>query len=76
MTDSNRTAQQTRAMKFLAAGFSAEFSEFIYSDQRTTELFHALAEEFVSQNIPIVDEDNQIDMALILMETISVGSCS
>jgi hypothetical protein len=72
MSDSNRTAQQNRAMRLLANGFSAEFSEFIYSDQRTTELFHTLAEEFVSQNIPIVEEENRLDLALMLMEQISI----
>lgn len=71
----NDTAYQlsvTKPLKLLANGFKSEFATFAYSDSRMTELLQELASEFVDANIPIVDEDNQIELALMLMETLDL----
>jgi hypothetical protein len=37
-----------------------------------TELLHELVTEFVEANIPVVDEDTRMDLAMMLMETLDV----
>ena len=69
-----REARVTASLKLLCNGFKSEFAEFIYSDDRFTELVHQLAEEFVEQNIPVVDDQLQLDLAFLLMETVKLSS--
>jgi hypothetical protein len=37
-----------------------------------TLLLHELAQEFVDANIPVVDEDNQVELALMLIESLEI----
>ena len=62
----------TKSLKLLRDGFKNEFATFAYADQRMTDLLHELVSEFVESNIPVVDEDNQMELALMLMETIDI----
>ena len=55
------------AIRRLASGFSAEFAEFATGDERMYELMMDLASEFVETNLPIVREDDSIDVAHELM---------
>jgi hypothetical protein len=41
-------------------------------DERITVLLQQLASEFVDANIPIVDEDVEVDLALMLMESVDI----
>ena len=70
--DSIKEQQITRSLKLLRDGFKNELKDFIHSDPRFTELMMNLTEEFVEQNIPLVEDEHQHDMALMLMETIAV----
>jgi hypothetical protein len=36
------------------------------------ELFGELASEFVDMNIPVVDEDNRMELAMMLLETLDI----
>jgi hypothetical protein len=36
------------------------------------ELLHELASEFVDANIPVVDEDNQVELAMMLLESLDI----
>ena len=69
-----RETRVTDSLKLLCNGFKSEFAEFIYSDDRFTELVHQLAGDFVEQNIPIVDDQLQLDLAFLLMETVKLSS--
>ena len=60
------------AIRSLADGFSSEFAEFCAGDERIHELMMDLASEFVEENIPVVSEDSQIDLAAELIMSISV----
>ncbi len=60
------------AVRRLADGFSSEFAEFCAGDERVHELMMDLASEFVEENIPVVSEDSQIDLAAELIMSISV----
>ena len=62
----------TKSLKLLCNGFKNEFASFVYSDERMTDLLHELVSEFVDANIPVVDEDNQVELSMMLMETIDI----
>ena len=64
----------TKSLQLLRDGFMIELTEKIYSDERFTELMMDLTTEFVEKNIPIVDEDNKMDLALMMMESIALRS--
>ena len=66
--------QVNRSLKLLRDGFMTELTEAIYTDERFTELMMDLTSEFVEKNIPIVDEDLKTDLALMMMECISLRS--
>ena len=66
--------QVNRSLKLLRDGFMTELTEAIYTDERFTEVMMDLTSEFVEKNIPIVDEDLKYDLALMMMERISVRS--
>ena len=60
------------SIRRLADGFSSEFAEFCAGDERIHELMMDLASEFVEENIPVVSEDSQIDLASELIMSITV----
>ena len=60
------------AIRRLADGFSSEFAEFCAGDERMHELMMDLASEFVESNIPVVKEDDQIDLASELLMSVTV----
>lgn len=62
----------TKSLRLLCNGFKSEFATFAYADQRMTELLHELATEFVDANIPVVDEDNRMDLAMMLLESLDI----
>jgi len=62
----------TRSLRLLRDGFKSDFATFAYADERMTELLQELSSEFVQANIPIVDEDNAMDLSLMLMESLDI----
>ena len=62
----------TKSLKLLRDGFKNDFATFVYDDPQMSELLHELASEFVDANVPVVDEDNQVELAMMLMETIHI----
>ena len=62
----------TRSLRLLRDGFKSDFATFAYADERMTVLLQQLASEFVDANIPVVDEDNQMELALMLLESLDV----
>ena len=60
------------AIRLLAQGFSSEFAEFCAGDERMHELMMDLASEFVETNIPIIKEEDQIDVAAELLMNVTV----
>ena len=70
------TQQQkiTDNLRVLADAYKGDFAEFIYTDERFTDLIMDLAGLFVMKNCPAVDEDVEMDLALMLLETVAVKS--
>jgi hypothetical protein len=62
----------TRSLRLLRDGFKSDFATSVFSDERTTELFAQLATEFVESNIPVIDDENQIELAMMLLESLDV----
>ena len=59
------------AIRRLAVGFSEDFAEFCAGHDRMHELMMDLASEFVEENIPVVDEDAQFDVASELLMSVT-----
>ena len=62
----------TKSLRLLRDGFKSEFATSVFSDERTTELFAELASEFVDANIPVIDEDNRMELAMMLLESLDI----
>jgi len=75
MTDYNQEIKDltvTRSLRLLRDGFKSDFATFAYADERMTALLHDLASEFVDNNIPVIDEDNQVELSMMLLETVDL----
>jgi len=72
MNDTINELTVTKSLKLLRDGFKDELATFVFADERTIDLFAQLISEFVDTNIPVVDEDNRIELAMMLMETLDV----
>ena len=74
MTYANEIRELTiaKSLRLLRDGFKSEFATSVFADERTIELFGQLASEFVDANIPVVDEDNRMDLAMMLLESLDV----
>jgi len=62
----------TRSLRLLRDGFKSDFATFAYADERMNEFLVQLSTEFVDANIPVVDEDNQVELALMLIESLDI----
>lgn len=62
----------TKSLRLLCNGFKSELASYVYDDPRMTELLHELVSEFVDSNIPVIDEDNQMELKFMLMETLEI----
>ncbi len=62
----------TKSLRLLCNGFKSEFATSVLADERTIELFAQIASEFVDANIPVVDEDNRIELAMLLIESLDI----
>jgi hypothetical protein len=62
----------TKSLQLLRDGFKSEFATFAYADERMTELLMELVSDFVEVNIPVVDEYNRTELAMMLMETLDI----
>ena len=60
------------AIRRLADEFSAEFAEFCAGHEKMHEMMMELASEFVEENVPVVSEDSQIDLAAELLMSVTV----
>jgi hypothetical protein len=61
-----------KSLKLLRDGFKNEFATFSYADERMSELLGQLAVEFVEANIPVVDDENQMELAMMLLESLDI----
>ena len=62
----------TRSLRLLRDGFKSDFATSVFADERTTELFAQLASEFVDANIPVIDDENQMELSMMLLESLDI----
>ena len=72
MTDTINDLSATKSLRLLRDGFKNELATALLADERTTELFAQLISEFVETNVPVVDEENQIELSMMLLETLDI----
>ena len=72
MNDTINELTVTKSLRLLRDGFKNELATFIFADERTTQLFAELISEFVDANIPVIDEDNQMELAMMLLESVDI----
>ena len=65
---------QSKALHLLRDGFKQDFATKVFESEKFSELLMELSSEFVNENIPIVDEELELEMALLLMESIKLGN--
>ena len=62
----------TKSLQLLRDGFKSDLATYVYADERMTELLMELVSDFVEINIPVVDQDNRTELAMMLMETLDI----
>jgi len=62
----------TKSLQLLRDGFKSDLATYVYADERITELLMELVSDFVEINIPVVDEYNRTELAMMLMETLDI----
>ena len=63
----------TRSLRLLRDGFKSDFATAVFADERTIELISQIASEFVQANIPVIsDDENQIELAMMLLESLDI----
>jgi hypothetical protein len=72
MNDTINDLSVTKSLKLLRDGFKNELATYVYADERTTQLFAELISDFVEINIPVVDDENQMELAMMLLETLDI----
>ena len=65
---------QYKALQLLAQGFKNDLAKSIYEDEKFTELMMELSFKFVEDNVPVVEEETQYELALMLMETLNLST--
>jgi len=65
---------QHKALQLLTQGFKNDLAQSIYEDEKFTELMMELSIKFVEDNVPIVEESIQYELALMLMETLNLST--
>ena len=72
MNDTINELTVTKSLKLLRDGFKYEFATFAFADERMVELIAQLASEFVDANIPIIDDENQMELSMMLLESLDI----
>lgn len=70
----SESMNQHKALQLLTQGFKNDLAQSIYEDEKFTELLMELSFRFVQDNVPIVEEDIQYELALMLMETLKLST--
>lgn len=68
------TVNQHKALQLLAQGFKNDLAKSIYEDEKFTELMMELSFKFVEDNVPLVEEETQYELAMMLMETLNLST--
>ena len=62
------TSLQTKSLTLLADGFAADFVDYVLQSEEYVELLHSLVYDFISENIPLNDDDLKFELGMMLLE--------
>ena len=63
-----------KPLHLLRDGFKQDFAMYVFESEEFAEILMDLSSKFVDENIPIVDEETQMEMAFLMMESIKLGN--
>jgi ribosomal protein S27AE len=72
VTETTKDQSITKSLQLLRDGFKRDFANYVYEDERITTLLMELSMEFVDANVPITDDELQIELAQMFIEIISI----
>ena len=65
---------KNKALELLKDGFKQQFAEYVFESEEFVDVVQTLSARFVDENIPIVNEDDRLDLAFLMMESIKLGN--
>ena len=65
---------KNKALKLLCNGFKEDFAQYIFNSEDWVDLCMKLSSDFVDDNVPIVDEDDRLSLAMMLMDSLRLGN--
>ena len=65
---------QNKSLSLLADGFAEDFVNTVLDDEAFMDLLHTIAYDFVSENIPLNDDDMKYELGLMLIERCKFGT--
>lgn len=63
----------TKFVRSIANTFAEEFAEFCASDERMHEVMMLIADDFVQQEAPVLDDETATDVACELIMNVTVS---
>ena len=68
------TPPQNKSLSLLADGFAEDYVNTVLDDEAFMDLLHTIAYDFVSENIPLNDDDMKYELGLMLIERCKFGT--
>jgi hypothetical protein len=62
----------TKSLQLLCDGFKNEFAAYVFAELQNTDLLQQLSSEFVESDIKVVDNEHQVELSMMLIETLDV----
>ena len=69
------SVNQTKSLQLLADGFAQDFVNTVLADEAFIDLLQTIAYDFISENIPLTDDDLKYELGVLLLERTSLNSC-
>ena len=74
MTNSINDTKTYTTLHQLAHLHAEQFVEFIEGDPRISDIIHELAADYVTENLPVISEEYQTDLALSLLQQVYIAA--
>ena len=65
---------QTKSLQLLADGFAQDFVNTVLADDAFIDLLQTIAYDFISENIPLTDDDLKYELGVLLLERATLNS--
>ena len=72
MMNTTEELTMTKSLQLLCDGFKDEFAAYVFAELQNTDLLQQLSSEFVESDIQIVDNEHQVELSMMLIETLDV----